>query len=234
MKYGVKAVGTIAHEWIMAVGSTYGYKGANGRAMDMWEAVYPRGTNEAPLTMLTDTYTAHAFFVDFVGDPVRANRWPSLRQDSGDPKEFIARVVDAFAQVEDEAGSRQKGEKAGKGKRVVFSDSLDVDKAIDLQKACDEAGIAGKHRRYCSMELRSDSVASFGIGTHLTNDFRKASDSSQKSEPLNIVIKLNEINGRPCVKLSDDKGKYTGDLTEVKKVQEELHLSEDHTGKRRG
>jgi len=30
-------MGTIAHEWIMAIGAVYGYKGANGRAMDMWE-----------------------------------------------------------------------------------------------------------------------------------------------------------------------------------------------------
>jgi nicotinate phosphoribosyltransferase len=37
LKYGIKPVGTIAHEWIMAIGAMYGYKGANGRAMDMWE-----------------------------------------------------------------------------------------------------------------------------------------------------------------------------------------------------
>jgi nicotinate phosphoribosyltransferase len=37
LKYGLIPAGTIAHEWIMAVGATYGYKGANGRAMDLWE-----------------------------------------------------------------------------------------------------------------------------------------------------------------------------------------------------
>jgi nicotinate phosphoribosyltransferase len=50
-------------------------------------------------------------------------------------------------------------------------------------------------------------IASFGIGTFLTNDFKKASDKSKVSTPLNIVIKLNKINGRNCVKLSDDIGK---------------------------
>jgi nicotinate phosphoribosyltransferase len=50
-------------------------------------------------------------------------------------------------------------------------------------------------------------IASFGIGTFLTNDFKKASDKSKASTPLNIVIKLNKINGRNCVKLSDDIGK---------------------------
>lgn len=37
LKYGLKPIGTIAHEWIMAVGATYGYKGVNGKAMDLWE-----------------------------------------------------------------------------------------------------------------------------------------------------------------------------------------------------
>jgi nicotinate phosphoribosyltransferase len=51
--------------------------------------------------------------------------------------------------------------------------------------------------------------AAFGIGTFLSNDFRKASDPDQVSKPLNIVIKLNKINGKDAVKLSDDKGKVS-------------------------
>lgn len=46
LKYGLQPAGTIAHEWIMAIGATYGYSGANGRAMDMWEEgmyIHPRG-----------------------------------------------------------------------------------------------------------------------------------------------------------------------------------------------
>lgn len=37
LKYDLKPSGTIAHEWIMAIGAKYGYKGANRRAMEMWE-----------------------------------------------------------------------------------------------------------------------------------------------------------------------------------------------------
>ncbi|WVQ96831.1 nicotinate phosphoribosyltransferase [Kwoniella sp. CBS 9459] len=222
LKYGLKPAGTIAHEWIMAIGATYGYKGANGRAMDMWEEVYPPGPNGAPLTMLTDTYTAQAFFADFISSPARASRWSTLRQDSGDPFQFVKDAKEAWRTLEDESGSQVVGEDGkrvvAKGKRVIFSDGLDVEKAIELQKGCDEIGIA----------------ASFGIGTFLTNDFRKASDPSEVSKPLNIVIKLNQINGKNCVKLSDDKGKYTGDVEEVKRAQEELGLPAEHEEKRRG
>ncbi|WVQ81744.1 nicotinate phosphoribosyltransferase [Cryptococcus sp. DSM 104549] len=214
LKYGLAPVGTIAHEWIMAVGATYGYKGANGRAMDMWEEVYPPNTSRAaPLTMLTDTYTARAFFVDFTSSPSRALRWSVLRQDSGDAFAFVQQAKEAWRQVEDAAGvKREKGEDGeevvAKGKRVIFSDGLDVERAVKLQKGCDEIGIA----------------ASFGIGTFLTNDFRKLSDPSQVSKPLNIVIKLNKIEGKDCIKLSDDKGKHTGSPEEVKRAQTELGL----------
>lgn len=68
-------------------------------------------------------------------------------------------------------------------------------------------------------------AASFGIGTHFTNDF--ASTSGGKSRPLNIVIKLREIDGLPCVKLTDDRGKYTGDRHEVERVAEKMGLQKE-------
>lgn len=60
-------------------------------------------------------------------------------------------------------------------------------------------------------------TGSFGIGTSLTNDFTKASGTGgEKSKALNMVIKLASVNGKPCVKISDERGKHTGEPEEVK------------------
>jgi len=205
LKYGLKPSGTIAHEWIMAIGATGGYAGANSRAMDMWEEVYPANApNGLPLIMLTDTYTAEVFFREFCADPARALRWGALRQDSGDPFTFVRQAKAAWERVAAQTGNTAPLE----GKRVVFSDSLDIERSIGLQRGCDDIGLA----------------AAFGIGTFFTNDFRKKSDPSQVSKPLNMVIKLSQIDGKDCVKLSDDKGKHTGTKEEVERAQRELGL----------
>ncbi len=47
-------------------------------------------------------------------------------------------------------------------------------------------------------------VGSFGIGTSLSNDFKKASDGAEKSRALNMVIKLSSVDGKLTVKISDD------------------------------
>lgn len=69
-----------------------------------------------------------------------------------------------------------------KTKLLLFSDSLDFDRAQKL------------HDYFCDK-----TKVSFGIGTFVSND---------TCEPaLNIVIKLQYVNGRPVAKLSDDVGK---------------------------
>ena len=69
-----------------------------------------------------------------------------------------------------------------KTKLLLFSDSLDFDRA---QKLYDH--------------FKDKTKVSFGIGTYVSND---------TCEPaLNIVIKLQFVNGRPVAKLSDTPGK---------------------------
>ena len=69
-----------------------------------------------------------------------------------------------------------------KTKLLLFSDSLDFDRAQKL------------YEHFCGK-----TKVSFGIGTFCTND--------TKAEALNIVIKLQYVNGRPVAKLSDSEGK---------------------------
>lgn len=69
-----------------------------------------------------------------------------------------------------------------KTKTLLFSDGLDFDKA---QRIYD----------YFKDRVR----VSFGIGTFLSND--------TNVKPLNIVIKLQYVNGHPVAKLSDTPGK---------------------------
>jgi len=82
-----------------------------------------------------------------------------------------------------------------KHKTIIFSDALDATKACDIYNKF-------KNRINCS----------FGIGTNLTNSFDGIT-------PLSIVIKLDNVNGMPVVKLSDSVGKETGDKNAIKNMK---------------
>ena len=57
------------------------------------------------------------------------------------------------------------------------------------------------------------------------DDFNYASNG-KKSVPLNIVIKISSVNGRPAVKISDNIGKNTGDSGTVEEVKARLGYAE--------
>ncbi|KAF7424326.1 nicotinate phosphoribosyltransferase [Pleurotus ostreatus] len=188
-KYGIAPVGTIAHEWFMGVAALKGYADANSVALDLWEEVYP----EALQIALTDTFSTQAFFKSFGANPERANKWTGLRQDSGDPFAFAPVAKEVYNQLGIDTSQ----------KVIVYSDSLNVERCIQLQKQCTDIGFK----------------PSFGIGTNLTNDFRAAS-TGEKSKALNMVIKLSSVDDKPCVKISDDLTKNTGDPATVAYVKE--------------
>ena len=91
--------------------------------------------------MLTDTYTVKVFFDEFLSDPTRASRWNALRHDSGDPIEFAKLAKETWEKV-DRALGRPVG--ANKG-RVIFSDGLDVDTALDIWEQCEKIGVDGEY-----------------------------------------------------------------------------------------
>lgn len=183
----------------MAVGAIRGYEHANALALDLWESVYPN----ALLLALTDTFSTEAFYKDFTRE--RAEKWTGLRQDSGDPYVYAPRAKEIYESL----GVDYKNKKT-----IIFSDSVDVEKALKLREQAREIGFLGKltSRPLLDRDLQHLPVnrflASFGIGTSLTNDFHSVSSGGkEKSKALNMVIKLASVDNKHCVKISDELSK---------------------------
>jgi hypothetical protein len=76
-------------------------------------------------------------------DKARAVRWKGLRQDSGDPYVYVPRAKEIY----DSMGIDHSE------KIIIFSDSVDVDKALKLKKQCDELGFKGRFRYKFSTKI---------------------------------------------------------------------------------
>ncbi|MDE6325872.1 MAG: nicotinate phosphoribosyltransferase [Duncaniella sp.] len=191
MKHNLTPIGTMAHEIVCAIAGMFGPQMANYIAMRNWAATY-RG---ALGTFLYDTYGWDIFSLNFSED--YANMFKGLRVDSGDNREQLDKIVAKYRSLGIDPRSKQ----------VVFSNALDTDRAIAIQ-------------RYASQVCRP----SFGIGTHFTNDFEGV-------KPMNIVIKLVAVKiteswtfYNDTCKLSEDNGKHTGDPAVVKRFMEAIHM----------
>ena len=161
-------MGTQAHEWFQAHQQISPELATSQRAaLAAWLEEYPNQLGIA----LTDCITMDAFLRDF--GPEFAERYQGLRHDSGDPVEWGEKAIAHYQKLGIDPMS----------KVLVFSDNLDLAKAVEL---------------YRHFNTRVN--LSFGIGTRLTCDIPQV-------KPLNIVIKLVECNGKPVAKLSDSPGK---------------------------
>ncbi len=191
VKHQINVSGTHPHEWVQFHGAIYGYKMANYMAMENWISTYDGDLG----TALTDTYTTGVFMQNF--SKKHAQLFTSLRQDSGDPLAFVDMAIRRYEELRVNP----------KLKYIVFSDSLDVEKAIQI-----------KH--YCGDRI----TATFGIGTNLTNDVGNG------IKGLNIVMKLfrckmiEKDRWNECIKLSDVAGKHTGSVEEIQLAQRVLGI----------
>lgn len=146
-KYGVKPVGTMAHEYIMCIGQgnpMYNPAYSNKLAMDSWTKEY--GVLNG--TYLTDTIgdaTTHldmgyTYSISFSG----------VRHDSGDPykwgDEWVKHYEKYYNKYHDERVNP-------KNKTLLFSDSLNFQKASKLYE-------------YFKDRIK----VAFGIGTYISND----------------------------------------------------------------
>ncbi len=167
-RLAIAPVGTQAHEWFQAHQQISPVLANSQRAaLQAWLEEYPDSLGIA----LTDCITMDAFLRDFGMN--FASRYQGLRHDSGDPVEWGEKALAHYQRLNIDP----------KTKTLVFSDNLDLDKAVDL---------------YRHFGQRTEVI--FGIGTRLTCDIPQV-------KPLNIVIKLVECNGKPVAKLSDSPGK---------------------------
>lgn len=160
-------IGTMAHEYLQS----YQALGVRLRdhqkaALEDWVQEYRGDLGVA----LTDVIGMDAFLADF--DLYFAKLFDGLRHDSGDPVTWGEKALAHYEKLRIDAHT----------KRLVFSDGLDLPRALALYR-----------------HFADRTQLGFGIGTNLSNDVGLT--------PLNIVMKLTHCNGQPVAKLSDSPGK---------------------------
>lgn len=163
-EFNLPLIGTMAHEWLMVYQQETRLDQSQKMALESWVSEYRGRLGIA----LTDCIHTDYFLKNF--DLYFAKLYDGLRQDSGDPKQWADKVIARYQELRIDP----------KGKELMFSDSLNFEKALDILRYVDGRARVG-----------------FGIGTNLACDVEGV-------EPLSIVMKLVKVHGQPVVKFSDD------------------------------
>lgn len=133
MKYDLMPVGTMAHEFVCAIGGMYGPQMANHIAMNAWRNTF-RG---ALGTYIYDSFGWDIFSMNFSED--FANLFKGLRIDSGNNREELQKIVAKYESLGINPRTKQ----------VIFSNALSTDQAIEIQeyavKCCQPSFGIGTH-----------------------------------------------------------------------------------------
>lgn len=170
-KFGIKPIGTFAHEMPMiysavAENNHENIRLSHGKMLDDWYEKYGKKLSVA----LTDTFTTDFFFEDFGEE--RAILWNGLRQDSGDPIEFGKKAIRFYENHGIDPAT----------KTIVFSDGLSIE---DIEK------IYNYFKGHFKMI--------FGWGTSLTNDMGiKPLNIVMKATSVDGTgtVKLSDVDGK--------------------------------------
>lgn len=176
MKYGTRCLGTMSHQLISFEENVSGIFECNFNVMKKFSDVFD-GDNGI---YLYDCFGDKVFFSNL--SKRMAMMYKGLRVDSGREEEQVEKIIAKYKSLGIDPATKQ----------VVFSNGLDIERAIEIHK-------------YCDGRVQD----SYGVGTFLTCDVTGCS-------PMNIVVKLtrSRITERrvwhDCVKLSCDTGKTLG------------------------
>jgi nicotinate phosphoribosyltransferase len=212
-KHDLEAIGTNAHELPMALAAMADddaqLKASQYHMLDLWQNTYQREL----LVMLPDTFGTTQFLADA---PDWIADWTGQRMDSKNPYIAGDEYIDWL---------RQRG-RDPENRLIIASDGLDVGEILGLHAYFSGEMLGGAmpedfrnaadfldpQKWNAKRRIRFSS----GWGTLLTNDFRNCDPTGGTGfDPLSLVCKLTEANGRPAVKLSDNYAKAMGEQEEV-------------------
>jgi nicotinate phosphoribosyltransferase len=222
-KHDLEAIGTNAHELPMALAAMAKddeeLKSSQYRLLELWQQTY----HSELLVLLPDTFGTTQFLRDA---PDWVTSWTGQRADSKDP--YVAGDEYIRWLEEREQDPRQK--------LFIASDGLDVDKILRLHAYF--GGTIGNGAAPADFREASDFLDdrkwnprrrirfSAGWGTLLTNDFRNCNPRGDGGfDPVSLVCKLNDADGRPAVKLSDNFHKALGPATEIARYRRVFGLA---------
>jgi nicotinate phosphoribosyltransferase len=186
MDHDLEAIGTNAHELPMVTAALATSDAEVAAAPYKVLAAWRQHYRGNLLIVLPDAFGTTSFLREA---PDWVADWTGFRPDSAPPIAGGEQIVDWWR-----AHGRDPREKL-----LIFSDGMDVD------------SIEAVYRHFHGRVRMS-----FGWGTNLTNDFRGCDpDGTAGLEPISLVAKVTQANGRPAVKLSDNPAKATGEPAEV-------------------
>ncbi len=216
-KHDMEAIGTNAHELPMALAaladSDDELRTAQYRLLQLWQQSYQGEL----LILLPDTFGTTQFLRNAPG---WVANWTGQRIDS----------KNAYAAGDEYIEWLVRHGRNPRQKRLIASDALDVDQILGLH-----AYFTGTLRNGATPQdfRRAEDFLnerkwtperrirfSSGWGTFLTNDFRDCNPHDDNTfDPVSLVCKLTEVEGRPAVKLSDNYSKALGDPAEIERYR---------------
>jgi nicotinate phosphoribosyltransferase len=216
-KHDLEAIGTNAHEIPMVLAALanddQAMKASQYHVLDLWQNTY----DGAMRIMLPDTFGTTQFLKnapDWTAD------WTGQRMDSKNP--YVA--GDEYIEWLKECGRDPRD------KLVIASDALDIDEIIGLHAyfggTLQGGTTAQDFRSAADFQDRRKWIPgrrirfSAGWGTLLTNDFRGCDPKGgSQFDPIGLICKVSDVEGRPAVKLSDNYAKALGPESEVERYR---------------